>query len=123
MGDVNVLPAVAVNVGGVNAHACFVAAVFAGGDAGEKRDVLKSAVVLVDEEKIGPGVVGDGDVRPAIVVEIGDDDAHALGCVFTDARGIADIGERSAEPVVVELYALGLVVSGMALRVRSGAML
>ena len=33
MRDVNILPAVAVNVGGVDAHAGFVAAIFAGGHA------------------------------------------------------------------------------------------
>ena len=34
MGDVDVLPAVAVDVGGIDAHARFVTAIFAGGEAG-----------------------------------------------------------------------------------------
>ena len=49
MGDVDVLPAIAIEIGGVNPHACFVAAVFTGGDAGDERDILERAVMFVDE--------------------------------------------------------------------------
>ena len=41
--------------------------------------------MLVDEKKIRPGVVGDGDVGPAVVVEIGEDHAHSFGFGFADA--------------------------------------
>src|SRR4029077_17736652 len=55
MRDVDILPAVAVDVGGVDAHAGFVAAIFAGGDSGSQRDILERSVVLVEEKKIRPG--------------------------------------------------------------------
>src|SRR2546430_8309616 len=103
MRDVDVLKTAAVDVGGVDAHAGFVAAVFAGGDAGDEGDVLESAVVIVEEKKIGPGVVGDGDVGPAVVVEIGENDAHAFCFGLADAGRIADVGERAVVIVVVEL--------------------
>src|SRR5882724_9046660 len=115
MGDVDILRAAAECVGGVDAHAGFVPAVFAGGDAGDKRDVLKCAVVFVDEQKIRPGVVGDGDVRPAVAVEIGNDYAHTLGFGFANAGGIADIGERAIVIVVIELGSLAFVVSRIAI--------
>src|SRR6202007_2379040 len=101
MGDVNVLEAIAGHIGGVDAHARFVAAVFAGSDAGHEGDVLKRAVVFVQEEKIGPGVVGDSDVRPAVVVKVGEDHTHAFGFGLAHARGVADVGEGAVVIVVV----------------------
>src|SRR5258706_13847419 len=103
MGDVNVLEAAAVDVGGIDAHASFVAAVLAGRDTGDERGVFEGAVVIVEKKKIGPGVVGDGDIGPAVVVEIGEDDAHALCFRFADAGRIADIGEGAVVIVVIEL--------------------
>src|SRR5450631_615337 len=41
VGNVKVLPAIAVNVGGVNAHPSFVTSVLAGRHAGDERHVLK----------------------------------------------------------------------------------
>src|SRR5215471_17556468 len=103
MGDVNVLRAVAVNVGGVNAHAGFVATVFAGSKAGDERDILESAVVIVKKKKIGPGVVRNGDVGPAVTGEIGEDDAHAFRFGLAEAGFVADVSERSVVIVVIEL--------------------
>jgi len=31
--------------------------------------------MLIDEQKIRPSVVGDGDVRPAVVVEVGENNS------------------------------------------------
>src|SRR5690242_17485846 len=115
MGDVDVLQAAAIEVGGVNAHAGFIAAVFAGGDAGDEGDILKGAVVLVEEKKIRPGVVGDGDIGPAIVVEVRGDHSHAFSFGLADAAGIADVGESAVVVVVIELDVLAFVVAGMAI--------
>ena len=114
VGDIEVLPAVAVHVGGVNAHARLVLAVFARGHAGGERGVLKSAVVVVEEEEVGPGVVGDGDVGPSVVVEVGEHHAHALGFGFSHAGFLAHVGERAVVVVVIEPDALTFVVVGMA---------
>src|SRR6266481_6216475 len=103
MGDVNVLEAAAVDVGGIDAHASFVAAVLAGRDTGDERDVFEGAVVIVEKKKIGPGVVGDGDVGPAVVVEVRENDAHAFCFGLADAGGIADVGEGAVMIVVIEL--------------------
>src|SRR4029077_14992264 len=84
---------------------------------------LKRSVVLVEEEKIGPGIVGDGDVGPAVIVEVGEDDAHALRFGFADSRRFAYVGEGAVVIVVIELGLLPLVVSGMAVGAVAGAML
>jgi len=59
--------------------------------------------VIVQKKKIGPGVVGDGDVGPTVVVEIGEDDAHALCFGLANAGRIADVGEGAVAIVVIEL--------------------
>src|SRR5260221_188858 len=123
MRDVEVLEAAAVDVGGVDGHACFVAAVFAGGDAGDEGDVFEGAVVIVEEKKIGPGVVGDGDVGPAVAVEIGENDAHAFCFGLADAGGIADVGEGTVVIVVVELQFLAAIVAGIAVGAIAGTFL
>src|SRR6266852_665976 len=85
MRDVDILPAIAVDVGGVDAHPCLVAAVFAGGHSRNEGDILKGAVMLVDKKKIRPGIVGNGDVGPAVIVEVSEDDAHAFRFRFADS--------------------------------------
>ena len=85
MSDVNVLEAISGNVGGVDAHACLVAAVFAGSDARDEGDILKRSVVFIKKEKIRPGIIGNGDVGPAVIVEVGEDHTHAFGFGLTYA--------------------------------------
>ena len=116
MRDVNVLPAIAVHVRRVDAHSRFVAAVLARRNAGNQRNILKRSIVFVEEKKIRPGVVGDGDVGPAIVVEIGEHHAHALRFRLADAGRVAHVGECSVVIVVVELGFLPFVVARIAVR-------
>src|SRR5262249_51686216 len=78
MRNVNIEPAVAINIRSIDPHACFVAAVFTGRQAGNQRDVFESAVALIDEQEIRPGIVSYGDVRPTIVVEFSQDSPHAF---------------------------------------------
>ena len=68
--DIYVLPAVAIHVRGVDPHSSLVAAVLARRHPGHQRNILKCSVVLINEQKIRPRIVGDGEVRPAVVVEI-----------------------------------------------------
>src|SRR6266853_5864383 len=122
VGDVHVLPAVAVDIGGIDAHARFIAAVLAGGHSGDERDVLKRAVMPVEEEEIGPGIVGDGDIGPSIVVKIRKNHAHAFRFRFADSRRVTDVGKRAVMIVVVELGFLPFVIPWMAVRAITHAM-
>ena len=108
--------AVAVHVRGIDAHSGFVAAVLAGRDTGHERNILKGSIVFIEEEKIRPGVVGDGDVGPAIVVEIGEHHAHAFRFRFSHSRRIAHIGKRSVVIVVIQLGFLPFVIARIAVR-------
>ena len=95
--------AVAVEVSDGNAHAGLGLAVGRVGDAGLDGDVFEGAVLLVLVEGGGGGVVGDVDVGPAIVVEVGDADAEAIGADgVEDARFFGDVGEGAVAIVVVE---------------------
>ena len=114
MRHVEGLPAVAFDVGGVDTHARFVFSVLAGGDAGAEGDVVKRPVVVVDEEEVRPGVIGDCDVRPAVVIEVGQHHPHALRLRDADARFFAYVRERPVVVVVEQLDPLTLVVVGMA---------
>ena len=78
VGDVNVEEAVAVHIRGVNAHSRFIAAILACRQPGDERRVGKSAVMVIEEKKVRPAVVGDGDVLPAIVAEVSQNYAHSF---------------------------------------------
>ena len=83
----------------------------------------KGSVVLVEKQKIRPGVVGDGDVGPAVVVEVGQHHAHALGFRLAHAGRVAHVGEGSVVIIVVELGLLPFVVAGMAVGAIAGPVL
>ena len=59
--------------------------------------------MLVLIERTGGGVVGDVDVRPAVVVEVGGENAEAVGAVGAeDSGGFGDVGEGAVAVVVEE---------------------
>ena len=94
---------VAVVVADGDAHAGLGFGVGGEGDAGLDGDVLEGAVVLVLVEGGGGGVVGDVDVGPAVVVEVGGADAEAVGADGGPHAGLlADVGEGAVAVVVVE---------------------
>jgi len=65
--------------------------------------VLEFVVFFILVEGAGGGIVGDVDVGPAIVVEIGGEDAEAVGAVgLEDAGGFGDIAEGTVTVVVEE---------------------
>ena len=123
MSDVNVLPSVAVHVGRIDAHAGLVAPILAGGDSRHQGDVFEGSVVPVDKKKIRPRVVGDGNVGPTVIVEVGQNYAHAFCFGLADSRCVAHVGESSVVIVVVEFDALALVVARMAVRAVTGSAL
>ena len=63
--------------------------------AGVDGDVLEGAVLLVLVEGAGRGVVGDVDVGPAVVVEVGDQDAETVGA--DGLQAMPDASETSVK--------------------------
>jgi len=108
--------AVHVVIGGGDAHASLRFAVGAESATGFERDVSEFSVVLVLIERAGGGVVGDVNVGPAIVVEIGGEDAEAVSAVGAeDSGGFGDVGE-SAVTVVVKQNIFSADETGRAAR-------
>ena len=108
--------AVAVVIGGRDAHAGLRFAVGAVGHAGFDGDLGERAVVVVLVEGGGGGVVGDVDVGPAVVVEVGDQHAEAVSAGrLQNARFRRNIGE-GAVAVVVEQDVLAAIQTGRAAR-------
>src|SRR5437667_7862897 len=120
MVDIYVQPAVPIHIRGVDTHSRLVAAVFARRHSRNQRYVLKRSVVIVEEQKIRPRVVRDGDVCPAVVVEVRQHHTHAFGFGLADTGSIAHIGEGAVMVVMVELCLLTLVVARMAIGTVAG---
>src|SRR5581483_5931573 len=86
-----------------NAHARLRLAVRAVGHAGLDGDIGERAVVVVLVERCGGGVVGDVDVGPAVIVEIGCQHAEAVSPRrFQNAGLLGNITEHAGAVVVVE---------------------
>src|SRR5258708_13078293 len=73
--------AIEIVVGGGHAHASLGLAIRTEGTPCLDCNVFKGAVLLVVVERAGGGVVGNVDVGPAVVVEVGGEHAYALGAV------------------------------------------
>ena len=99
-------PAVAIVIGHCDSHARLGLSVGGVSNAGLHGGVRERSIVIVPVERRRAGIVGDVNIRPAIVVEIGDDDAQAVS-----ARGVEDacwfgnVGKRSVA-IIVEEYIL-----------------
>src|SRR5262249_25413664 len=114
VGDKNVQPAVTINVSSVNSHARLRLAVFADGDAGLSSDFRKGSVVVVAEQEVGVGVVGDKDVLPPIVVEVEGYDAKAAARMKPKFGGFGKVRERAVSVVVIERRRLAAKLIRMA---------
>ena len=77
MRDENIEQAVAIHVTGGDAHVRVRAAHGVVGEAAPPGLVAKSAVVLIDPERVRLRVIGHQNVRPAISVEVSADHAEA----------------------------------------------
>ena len=69
--------------------------------------------MIVEEQKIRPRVVRDGDVCPAVVVEVREHHTHTFGFGLADTGSIAHVGEGTVMVVMEELCFLPLVVVWM----------
>ena len=95
--------AVEIVIGGGDAHAGLWLAVGAESAAGLDGDVGEGTVLFVLIKRAGGGIVGDVNVRPAVVIEIGGEHAEAKSAIgFQDAGFFADVGERAVTVVVIE---------------------
>src|SRR5579863_2172427 len=121
MRDIHVEQPVTIHVGGVNAHACLIFSVFTCGDSGDERSIREFAVFVVQEQEIGPGVVGNDNVRPAVAVKVGKDNTHALGLRNAYAGFIAEIGKRTVVIIAVKLRLLPAIVIRIAIGAITGS--
>src|SRR6267378_811085 len=95
--------AVEIVIGGGDAHAGLGLAIGAESAAGFHGDVGEGAVFFILIEGAGGGIVGDVNVRPAIVVEIGGEHTEAVGAVGLQNAGFfADVGEGAVTIVVIQ---------------------
>ena len=62
--------------------------------------VLEGAVFLVLVEGGGGGVVGDVDVGPAVVVEVGDGDREAVGADGVEDAGFFETSVKVPSPLL-----------------------
>src|SRR5207244_11891565 len=85
-----------------------------------QRYDLKRTVLIVKEQKIRPRVVRDGDVCPAVVVEVREHHTHSSGFRLADTGSIAHGGEGTVMVVMEELCFLPLVVARMAVGAVAG---
>src|SRR5216684_1594874 len=103
-------------VGGGNSHAGLRLAVGTQGAASLDGDVLKFPVLLVLIESAGRGIVGNINVGPAVVVEVGGEHSQTVGAVGTEnSRSFGNVAERSVSVIVVE-NVLSSLQSGRAAR-------
>src|SRR6185437_2385369 len=70
--------------------------------SGKQPDLFEGPVALVVEEEVRHVVVGDESVRKAVLIVIGEGDAHAAARKFRDAGPFADIFEGSVAAIAVE---------------------
>ena len=106
-GQHQVHPPVAVGIAGIDAHAGLRARLAIDRDAGDQPDAVELPVTAVAIQEVGVRVVGHEQVHGAIVVDVGGDDAEAVG-----ARGIGQavrggsFAEASAAEVLEEQVGL-----------------
>src|SRR5205823_6152663 len=95
--------AVEIIIGSGDAHAGLRLAVGAQRAAGFQCNVNERPVFLVLVWRTGCGIVGDVNVRPSVVVEIGGEHAKAIGAIgFEDAGCFTDVGKCAVTVVVIQ---------------------
>src|SRR5258708_27348758 len=106
MGNVHVQQTIAINVGRVNPHPGLVAAVLTGSQTGDQGDISKGPIVVILKEKVGPCVVRDSDIRPAVAIKVSEHNTHAFRLRHTHTGFDAHVSEGSVVVVVVEFCLL-----------------
>src|SRR5580658_6571868 len=100
--DQQVEPAVVVVVSCVHSHPRISVAVFIQRNSGESTDFLKGPVAIVMQQHLRPVVVGNKDIRPAVMIIVADINAEALDLQIGETGFGSDVGEMAAAIVVIE---------------------
>src|SRR5207244_13322254 len=111
IGDKEIGPAVLVVVGSVHAHTGARASVSAVAQTRDEAYLVEFSL-LVDEEKILDGVVGNEQIHPSVVVDVAGDHTPGLGERFRDAGFLADVGKGAIAVVVKQPAGRGIVDFG-----------
>src|SRR6266404_659211 len=99
---------VAVIVTDGHAHPRLRLAVFVVSRSGFDRNVGECAVAVIAVEDARSRITGDVEVRPAVVVEVGDDRGHCIVLAYLAyTRSIRDVSERSVPVVVIKEIGFG----------------
>ena len=116
VGDENRKPAFVQVVAEIDAHRALLQAVTAQCRAAEHGDVFKGSVVFVVVEIIRAGVVGDVQIRPAVIVVVSPNHAQAVAMLgIADARLFGNVFELAVAQVVKQEVGLALHAPGAAL--------
>ncbi len=98
----DVYPAVIVEIFGVAAHGGDSLRIVVVSNAQRQALLLEGPIAFIDEKEVVLGVVGDKDVLPAIVVEIGDGDSHTFARRSAETGFLGDIFELAVPEVVIQ---------------------
>src|SRR6266404_7766272 len=98
-----VLPAVAIIIGCVHAHAGARASGFAVRHARPKPCLFELAAPFVDEKEIRHSIIRYKQIHQTVVVHIGCDRAERLAGIVRNSRLLADVGKRAVSVVVKEM--------------------
>src|SRR5205823_2359041 len=123
VGDEQVLPAILIEVCGVDAHARSSASVLAESNTGGEANFFKFAVAAVSKEKILDGVVRDKKIHPAVIVDIRRNNSPRLAENFTDARLRRYVRECAITVVVEEQAARRRINTWNAVKTFAGALI
>ena len=107
IGHAQVLPTVLVEVCGIDTHPGPGPAVSTVSDSRLDPLVLELALTI-HPQKIGDGIVGDKEVHPAVIIDVGGHRTPGLAQARADPGGCGDVG-KCAVPVVVKQPAVAWV--------------
>src|SRR5258708_4514099 len=103
-----------VEIGAIDAHAGAGFAFIAEGEAHFDGDILEFAVAEIAIKLVGLGVVGDEEIRPAVLIEIEHGDAEGFGAGVEDAAGGGDVFEGAVTAIVEEPAGVAAIGFGRA---------
>src|SRR6185437_12978269 len=100
VGDEHVHEAILVEISGVDSHAGPSLAAFAERDTGCESDLLEVLPLLILEQEIGLGIVGDEQVHPAIIIYVGGDHRPTFAGIVGYAKSLTHVSECSVAVVM-----------------------
>ena len=102
VGDVEIEPAVVVIISERNAHGRHHSSLGGQGHATHNSDLFERSIALVMVEIGIEAIVGNEQIRPAVVVIVGGPDGKILALRLIDLRAGSHIGEGAVTIVVIE---------------------